>query len=266
MWQRLWAGFGKVSAVLVAIGLIVTISKALWPPGPRLKVVAEYSSFTLPPDLVTILDDAERRTSMPYLYEELSKLNEPNATDFRARTRTSDYAKAVSRIVGHDSLRDGTLPSNRYYSFVSLDVRNRGSLPATDVTLDTPLTGLALVTPIDANQTTVPFNRRLKLGELRAKDVKHVDIWSKTRMIQVYEEDFRISCSQGTGSISFGCTVYGLWRFLANYAGPLLFGIGLLVLFISPYVNAYIHERTGGNTDSSGESTEEKAGPTAEGG
>ncbi len=276
--QKIWVAFGKFSAVVVLIATVLGIYRAVLPPGLRLKVRAEYNSFALPPDIVTALADAAGRRLESRWREKLSILREkfpipddPNTKERQASARISAYAEGIPRIpdpnslAGYASLWDRY---NRYRGCARLVIRNTGNLPATSVVLDTPLNGVALVASADDSKMPLTFNKTLQLGELRAREWKRVTIWFAEDMPEYYTKNFRITCSQGTGHIAFGRTVYGAWSFLADVDSFSWFLFLLILLALALWgaplaFRHFIEHRTAAQA-SVGEAREGKAGPSAD--
>ena len=66
-----WAVFGKLSAALAAISTIVGIYLAINPSRPELVAKCTQYSYTLPPDLISTIEDVRREESSEAIQEQL---------------------------------------------------------------------------------------------------------------------------------------------------------------------------------------------------
>jgi len=216
--DKWWAAFGKFSVILVALATIITIYKALFPSNVELAITGQYNTFGLPPDIEQDIGILGKMTSRYFLKGILSESVEDEEVELRSHISdiATRFADSLQTAIGDNfsSLYGFSFPS--YRSYVYLLIKNEGDKKASDIVLDLPISGVALITEHDENQRTVEFKKSLKLNDLRPKSEMHVAIWSDERSINRYQEpDFKLTHKDGVEGISFGYSVFGFKKWLA---------------------------------------------------
>lgn len=233
--QKLWAIVGKVSAILVILTMIIGIYKTLFPSNVELAITGQYNTFALPPDMNQDIETLREMTSWFFLNTFLSESFEDEKAELRIRISdiASRFADSLQTAIG-----DNSFPS--YRSFVSLLIKNEGDKKASDIVLGLPISGVALITEDDENQRTVEFKKSLRLNDLRARSEMHVAIWSDEIRISRYQEpDFKLTHGGGVESISFGSSVFGFKKWVAEYLYIILI-LSLLIIGVACLIYAAV--------------------------
>jgi hypothetical protein len=238
-----WAAFGKVSAVLTAVGTIVGIYLTVNPSGPELAGKCDYNSYALPPDLISALADVRQSQTWDSIREELKKSWGENEApkdfpEFEVARHLSEFMEAK----WPENFRFGTGP---YRGFWYITIENSGNRIADDVVLDMPLAGIALITGRDEQQEIKTITKTVSLGALRPGDSVAVALWSEEGGSWADSSDFRLTHAGGTGVVSFPSSFYGFRAVVARNLGFISFMGGMAVLWAAVIVGSYVASRRG---------------------
>lgn len=199
-----WATFGKVAAVLGALGTGFGLYTQIWPNEARVNARCQRSEIKLP---------------TPGLSEQHRKLLFQAVLGGRPedeKTPTGTVGAAAKSIVDtyERDARWVSVPRMR----VACRVSNAGGKLASRLALVFPL---SIADARMSNGSHVVDRGSLDMGDLRPGDEREVDVWFDEAFLS--ENEVRLAHADGRGSVEFATPSYGLaGRFAANPASTLL--------------------------------------------
>ena len=205
-WTNGWEIFGKFMAIVTCTGVIVTIYINLSPSGPDLVGQGWYTNWVYPPKFKAAHDIIKNRTSSRYLYDFIKKRNSTIS-----HTSRDSLLSIVSEL--SDSIQATVEEGFVYYQgYAFITIRNNGDRVASDIVLDFPGRGIALITHPDTAQYVTRVDRNVSLNKLRPGNKIEVNIWTVFFLFKVTEDRFRITYDSGVGSIAFSKEFLGFGR------------------------------------------------------
>ena len=225
-----WSGFGKFSAVVIVVGVLVTIYTQLFPSGSIIEVECLSTGYyKLHPDLENDTNNFLVSLSKDSILAYLKKQNELSKNQQSILDDVMGYIKMRREL-----LEWRTIWSSKDYSVYSVfKVKNSGNKPAEDVVLNVNTNGIALVEGVETNTEPVRFNKLIKIGEMRPDQTATLYIWSNYLLSRY--DDISISDKSGKGSVHFPEILSDIEHYIIMFLPMIIFfliGIIVSVFFI----------------------------------
>ena len=202
-WTNGWEFFGKFMAVVTCIGAIVTIYINLSPSGPDLVGYGWHTTLYYPPQFEAARDSLKNRTTSHYLYDFIVERDSTIFQDSLQRI-ASELSDSIQAVFEEDFVY--------YRGYVIIKIRNEGDRVASDIVLDIPRRGIALINHPDTVQYVTPVDRNVSLNNLRPGNIVEVRIWTEHHIFTADEGTLQITYDRGVGSIAFSKEISGIWR------------------------------------------------------
>ena len=97
-------------------------------------------------------------------------------------------------------------------------LKNKGSKTATDIVIDFPGKGLAVIVNPDDSRKTINFNRVIKLDNLRANNVIVLAIWSESEFFTYNYDDINVTHKNGVGEVTWPIEATGIAWYVQSYS------------------------------------------------
>lgn len=205
-WTNGWEIFGKFMAIVTCTGVIVTIYINLSPSGPDLVGYGWHTNLHYPPQFEAARDSIKNRTSSRYLYDFIMGRDSTISHIYRDSLRSivSELSDSIQAVFEEDFVY--------YRGYVIIKIRNEGDRVASDIVLDIPRRGIALINHPDTVQYVTQVDRNVSLNNLRPGNIVEVQIWAEHHIFTADEGTLQITYDRGVGSISFSKEFSGIWR------------------------------------------------------
>ena len=236
---KFWQIFGKVSAVLFTIGVIVGIIAALIPKTPTLRVQGISAPYQVSPDLVAAFTAARNKESYQFLDEYLKKyfaegkITTENLTGKSYYDLGGDLSKIFDSAWGSSyytpSYSESLGPYEYYFRITAI---NKGPTTAKNAELVTPLSGEYSLSSNEGSKKSSDFDHQISLGDLKPGTTTVIELWSRRNVDLFNEKSFFITHDQGTKRVQFPLENYGFWKAVIQnifWAPFILVVIGFLV-------------------------------------
>ena len=183
-WTNGWAVFGKFMAIVTCIGAIVTIYINLFPSGPDLVGYGWHTTLYYPPQFEAARDSIKNRTTSHYLYDFIAERDSTISQDSLQRI-ASELSDSIQAVFGEDFVY--------YRGYMIIKIRNEGDRVASDIVLDIPRRGIALIDHPDTVQYVTQVDRNVPLNNLRPGNIVGVQIWTERHIFTPDEGNLQIT-------------------------------------------------------------------------
>lgn len=249
--NKFWIFWGKLSAVIITIGVLITIYIQIFPSESELIAEDNYYKFALPVDLIDKISLYNTSVSVDSIKKYIREYDEKNKTNM---SDEFDFRYYLNNKLGGIFKKFNYNP-NYYNGHFYFSIKNVGAKISEDIIFHSPLNGIALITREDDTQTIEEFNRQIKLNSLRPNESLSLAIWSKYFSSFYGEDEFRLTDSNGSGDFSFPTYVTGFAEFVANNLFILIFGLILFLLISFGILIDYCSRSTNENQESKTQAT-----------
>ena len=156
-----------------------------------------------PPQFEAARDSLKNRTTSHYLYDFIVERDSTIFQDSLQRI-ASELSDSIQAVFEEDFVY--------YRGYVIIKIRNEGDRVASDIVLDIPRRGIALINHPDTVQYVTPVDRNVSLNNLRPGNIVEVRIWTEHHIFTADEGTLQITYDRGVGSIAFSKEISGIWR------------------------------------------------------
>ena len=225
-----WEVFGKISAVLAVITMVIGIKVAIFPSSEELKGIIDYSQYAVSPDLwesLSNLKDSSEDNGLRQILRDIDESDEKIKLDYEM---IESLSEGISKSLDQSwSEKFKARYNNRIYEqMVSIKILNDGDIAAKNVVLDMPLKGIAILDGQDGKEEVLEIVKSVKLGDVRPNNQVSLVMWSENSVAFHNEDEFYLSHESGIGEIEFVIKATGIDSFLIDYK----FGIFMLFLLL----------------------------------
>jgi hypothetical protein len=209
--DKTWAGIGKLETLLAILAAIVGVYSWASESKPELVAYGWYSSYSLPPDLHSMLVNIRNSISGMYdpdvqklltehksnagkvlvKHNKFNEVNEVNKLILEMDKQSIDHAiETLVRNIFYDTLPLGFRQSaDPYDGFLQFNIGNVGGELDREVTLSTPFDGIAHIVSENGVRRSVEVKRSIEIGSIRQNEFVRVYMWS-TETPELKHEDF----------------------------------------------------------------------------
>ncbi len=206
-----WSIMGKISVILTIITAVYAIWVIFSQQAEDLELHIESVTYELNPRL----KESVEKSFKVFSYFELRKAikNELPQEIYKE----FDFVEFIQKLHNNSWGDINEYNFDDYTEFTSVVVSNTGDRTATDIKIDIPTEGLALILTSDDSKKVVDFNKVISLDDIRAGNHTNITIWSRTRLYEYYYKNMNITHKNGVGDISWDIKVTGLGRYFFEY-------------------------------------------------
>jgi len=219
-----WALFGKASLVIATVGGLVALWNALTQPFEELELRIDSAWYQLSPDLTSAIESNHSAFSFSGLHEIVK------AKVSREVTKEFDITEFVENL-HKESWKDiDRYNFDDYKGLSYITVSNSGNKHVTDVKVDFPVSGIALITLPDHTKKVVKFARVISLGDIRAGTQSTLSLWTKSELSDYTKRDINVTHSSGIGDVEWPLEATGLALYMEKH--PNLTMIIIYIIFM----------------------------------
>ncbi|MCB1689595.1 MAG: hypothetical protein KDI33_13965 [Halioglobus sp.] len=209
-----WTIFGKVSVVVTTIAALAGVWMILSQENEDLELYISAHPYNISPNLQKAISKNFRVFSYSELMDELEKKVHPE-------TLSNSELDLVSTI--HDMHTDTWEEINEYFfdnygGYSKINVTNTGNKTASDIVIDFPERGLAVIRNTDGSQEHIEFNRVIPLKDIRAGSETSIEIWTNSKISPYDLDSISITHKNGVGDTSWPANATGIIWYFATYS------------------------------------------------
>ena len=204
-----WIFFGKVSAVITTFAALV----AIWVVGTQisedLELYVDSRSYSVRPDL----KDKISKHFSTYSHDNLSKLIKNSSLPKELIENEFILVNFIRKLQDDSWGMESVLHSYdlpRYRGYNHLVLSNNGDKVATEIAIDFPEKGIALIIDQDNSKKLISFNQVIKLNDLRANNEITLVIWSENKLSRYEYKEINITHHNGVGEVIWPIEAKGL--------------------------------------------------------
>lgn len=224
-----WTAFGKFSAVITTIAALVGIWVFITQEHEDLELYVDAQSYITSPDLKNKISEHFSFYSRDNLKELLKNTSLPNELIENKYELVNFVMELQAKSWGMDILYTPYQPPI-YEGYNYLKLSNTGDKIATEIAIDFPEKGIALVINPDKSIKTIKFNRVINVDDLRAANDIIVLIWSENMLSKYDYEKINVTHKNGIGEVTWAIEATGISWYVQNH--PYFTALCMYLIFI----------------------------------
>lgn len=236
--SKIWEIIGKISVVLLILTSLISIWVFATQKREDLELHIESNPYTLNPNLEIQI----KKNFKNFTYYSLKKYLKDNFPE-----EVEDPSLIAKALIGlHKDTWGGVdvYNFNKFNGYSFVVIKNKGTLSASDIKIDIPSKGVALVVDSDNSTRVELFNKVLSVNDIRAYNSTKIHLWTETHFSEYDYKDVNLTYKNGVGKISWPYYTTGLGRFLAEY-----YYFGFFPIYLIFMLGMFIGSRTTTETE-----------------